>query len=192
MLTEIGILVTIVKNLGDIAKTGGDLFGGKKKAEETASAVIDLKGRISGIAEQLHESVVLSKMLPIWKKDYEKFDIFKNNLSDDDVRMLDAKLRELIDDSIHDHFSGTFFRTSFADLQEVDKAISGFRERLTDLEKQLKGIAPGNAEAWRYSWPTLKVRLQDLRQKADTVYDLADDAHSALIKELREAGGERR
>jgi len=51
MLTEVGVLVGIVKALVDVAKTGTDLFGKRQKA--TAESVEKLKERIAGIAEQL-------------------------------------------------------------------------------------------------------------------------------------------
>lgn len=62
MITEIGTLVSIVKGLSDIAKTGGKLFGKHKKG--TAEAVERLQGRVAGIAEQLYETVALLKTIP--------------------------------------------------------------------------------------------------------------------------------
>ena len=154
MLTEVGLLVSIVKGLVDMAKTGTDLFGKRQKA--TAGAVAQLKERIAGLAEQLHQSVALSKMLPIWLKDHADVDLFTDDLSDDDVRLLDSNLRRLIHDSIHDHFSGTFFRTSFACLPGVEAGIKGFRERLLALEQQINGILPGDTTIWRRTWPFLR------------------------------------
>ncbi|KVD70357.1 hypothetical protein [Burkholderia ubonensis] len=186
MLTEVGLLVSIVKNLFDIAKGGTDIFGRRQKATE--EAVEQLKERITGLAEQLHQSVALSKMLPIWLKDHAEVDLFVSQLSDDDVRLLDSKLRRLISDSIHDHFSGTLFRTDFNCLPGVEIMIKGFRDRLLVLEQTLNGIVPGDAEAWRRTWPFLKLRMHDLRVEAVKVNNLADEIHSDLVQELRQSG----
>jgi hypothetical protein len=186
MLTEIGLMVTIVKNLVDVAKGGNDLFGRRLKA--TTEAVGQLKERISGLAEQLHQCIALSKMLPIWLKDHSEVDLFTDELSDDDVRLLDSKLRRLISDSIHDHFSGTFFQTSFACLPGVEAGIQSFRDRLLALEQQINGIVPGDATAWRRTWPFLKLRMHDLRIEAVKLDNLADEVHSNLVLELRQAG----
>jgi hypothetical protein len=186
MITEVGLLVTIVKNLVDVAKAGSDLFG--KRQKTTLDAVSELKSRISGIAEQLQQSVALSKMLPIWLKEHDAVDLFTDKLSDDDVRLLDSRLRSLIADSIHDHFSGTFFRTNFACLPGVETSIKSFRERLLALEQQLNGIVPGDSIAWRRTWPIIKLRMHDLRIEAVKVNNLADELHSELVQELRQAG----
>jgi len=185
MLTEVGLLVGIVKNLVDITKSGSGLFG---KRPDTSEAVEQLKERIAGLAEQLQQSVALSKMLPIWLKDHSEVDLFTENLTDHDVRLLDSRLRHLISDSIHDHFSGTFFRTSFACLPGVEAGIEAFRDRLLALEQQINGIVAGDAIAWRRAWPALKLRMHDLRIEAVKINNLADEVHSDLVNELRKAG----
>jgi len=185
MLTEVGVLVGIVKALVDVAKTGTDLFGKRQKA--TAESVEKLKERIAGIAEQLQQSVALSNLLPIWLKDHANVDLFTDKLSNDDVKVLDSKLRQLISDSVHDHFSGTFFRTSFACLPGVEAGISRFRERLIALEQQIDGITPGDAVAWRRTWPLIKSRMSDLRIEAVKINTLASEIHSQLVQELRQA-----
>ena len=185
MLTEIGVLVGIIKGLVDVTKTGTDLFGKRQKA--TVESVSQLRERIAGLAEQLHQSIALSKMLPIWLKDQAEVDLFTDKLSNDDVRLLDSKLRQLISDSIHDHFSGTFFRTSFVCLPGVESGIETFRERLLALEQQINGIVPGDATAWRRTWPILKLRMHDLRVEAVKINNLADKVHNELVQELRAA-----
>jgi hypothetical protein len=185
MITEIGALIDIISTLLEASKTGWELFGGSRKA--TTDSVKKAQERLAGIADQLFQSVALSKMLPIWLKDHATVDLYTEALSDDDVKLLDSKLRSLIGDSIHDHFSGTFFRTNFAVLPGVDAGIKGFRERLLALEAQLNGIPPGDAVSWRRAWPILKVRMNDLRMEAVKLDNLADDVHSSLVQELRDA-----
>jgi hypothetical protein len=186
MITEIGVLVQIVKNLLDSAKAGSEFFGGGAKKQTTAE-LKKLQERLAGIADQLHQSVALSKMLPIWLKEHARYDLYVNTLSNDEVKLLDRGFRNLISDSIHDHFSGTFFRTSFATLPNVDLKIKDFRDKLNELENQLNGIPPGDAISWRRAWPILKVRMDDLRKAAVKLDNLADELHSELIIELRKA-----
>jgi len=186
MITEIGALVAITKSLLEASRTGFELFGGASK-KKTAEGIGRTQERLAGIAEQLYQSVALSKMLPIWLKEHSRYDLFENTLSNDDVKLLDGGLRTLISDSIHDHFSGTFFCTSFSALPGADAAITEFRNSLNALETQLNGIPPGDATAWRRTWPILKVRMHDLRIVAVKLNNLADTLHSNLIVELREA-----
>ena len=77
----------------------------------------------------MFQSMALSKMLPIWLKEHSAFDLYENTLADDDVKLLDTGLRTLIFDSIHDHFSGTFFQTSFAVLPAAEDGIKGQTDR---------------------------------------------------------------
>jgi hypothetical protein len=115
MITEIGALVSIIKSLLDASKTGWELFGNASR-KAAAESIKKTQERLAGIADQLFQSVALSKMLPIWLKEHAAVDLYTETLSDDDVKLLDSRLRQLISDSIHDHFSGTFFQTSFAVL----------------------------------------------------------------------------
>jgi len=186
VITEIGALVGIVKALLDSAKTGKDLFGGGQR-KVAAEGLKKSQDRLAGIAEQLHQSLSLSKMLPIWLKDQSAVNLWEDTLSDDDVKLLDSKLRDLISDSIHDHFSGTFFQTNFAVLPGVDAGIRDFRQRLLALETQLNGMPHGDAVSWRRSWPIIKVRMHDLRIEAVKLDNLADAIHASLIGELRDA-----
>jgi len=182
MITEIGALVTIMKTLLDATKTGKELFGGGERKK----AIQNAQERLDGVAEQLFQSVTLSKMLPIWLKEHAEVDLYVDKLSNDDVKLLDNRLRNLIFDSIHDHFSGTIFRMSFAVLPGVENGIKAFRDKLLALETQLNGIPAGNAKAWRLAWPIIKIRMQDLRIEAVKLDNLADEIHSKLVTELRE------
>ena len=87
MITEIGALVTIMKTLLDATKTGMELFGGGAR-RKAAESVKKAQERLEGIAEQLFQSVALSKMLPIWLKEHAAVDLYTDTLSDDDVKLL--------------------------------------------------------------------------------------------------------
>ena len=189
MITEIGALVGILKSLIDAAKSGRELFSASSSKKSTAEALKKTQDRLAGIADQLFQSVALSKMLPIWLKEHATFDLYTDALTDDEVKLLDSRLRQLISDSIHDHFSGTFFRTSFAVLPGVEVGIKGFRDRLLALETQLNGIPPGDATSWRRAWPAVKVRMHDLRLEAVKLDNLADEVHASLVRELKDAAG---
>jgi hypothetical protein len=187
MITEIGALVAILKALLDAAKSGRELFGGSSSKKATAEAVKKTQARLGGIAAQLFQSVALSKMLPIWLKEHATVDLYTDALTDDEVKLLDSRLRQLVSDSIHDHFSGTFFGTSFAVLPGVEAGIKGFRDKLLALESQLNGIPPGDAISWRRSWPVVKVRMHDLRLEAVKLDNVADEVHASLVRELKDA-----
>jgi gas vesicle protein len=189
VITEIGALVGILKSLLEAAKSGRELFGSGASRKATAEAIKKTQDRLAGIADQLFQSVALSKMLPIWLKEHATVDLYTDTLTDDEVKLLDSRLRQLISDSVHDHFSGTFFGTSFAVLPGVDAGIKGFRERLLALEAQLDGIPPGDATSWRRAWPIVKVRMHDLRLAAVKLDNLADELHASLVRELRDAAG---
>jgi hypothetical protein len=183
-LTEIGTLVSIVKGLLDLVKSGSSLLGRK----DSPQLLQPLQQRIAIISEQLQNSIALTKLLPLWLKEHEAFDLFADKLDDEKVRSLDTKLRELIRDSVHDHFSSAFFRTNFKSLPPVSVAIDKFREKLKTLETQIDFVPPGDAAAWRHSWPVIKVRMSDLRRAAVEVENLAEQAQADVVRELREAG----
>ena len=93
MLLEIGALATIIKNLLDSVKTSRDLWGRDRQVRQRADASIsELQQRIEGMAEQLHQSVALSKMLPLWINQYNQINLFQVDLSDDDIPRLDEKI----------------------------------------------------------------------------------------------------
>jgi len=89
MITEIGALVAIMKTLLEATQSGKELFsgGGRKR---TAESVNKAPQRLDGIAEQLLQSVALSKMLPIWLKEHATVDLFTETLSVEDVKLLDS------------------------------------------------------------------------------------------------------
>lgn len=184
MITEIGALVGIIKTLLDATKTGFDLLGKKPAAVESVKKTQE---RLAGIADQLFQSVALLKMLPVWLNQSSDIDFYAKTLTEDDVKLLDSKLRRLIKESNHDYFSATFFQTSFAVLPGVNEGITQFRARLLALEQDLKGITRGDAIAWRRKWPELKIRLNDLQNEAQKLENLADDIHSKLVTELGDA-----
>ncbi len=186
MITEIGSLVGIVNSLLTSAKTGRELFGGSKRRLATES-VRNAQERLAGIADQLYQSVALSKMLPLWLREHATVDLYTDALTDDEVKLLDSTLRQLISDSIHDHFSGTFFMTNFTGLPGVEPGIKLFREKLIALESQMNGILPGDATSWRRSWPIVKVRMTDLRVEAVKLENVAEEVHASLLRELRDA-----
>ena len=186
MIIEIGALVTIIKSLLEASKTGQELFGGASR-RATVKSIEKTQERLAGIADQLFQSVALSKMLPIWLKEHAAVDLYTDTLSDDDVKLVDTRLRQLISDSIHDHFSATFFRTNFAVLPGVGVGIKSFGDRLLALETQLNGIPPGNTTAWRLAWPIVKIRMNDLRLEAVKLDNLADEIHTSLVREIKDA-----
>lgn len=64
MITEIETLVSIIKCLTDMVRSGTDLFGKRKK--EHIDAVNALKARVAGLAAQLNETASLMTYIPAW------------------------------------------------------------------------------------------------------------------------------
>ena len=103
MITEIGALVGILKALLEAAKSGRELFGAASK-KSTAEAIKKTQDRLAGIADQLFQSVALSKMLPIWLNEHATVDLYTDALTDDEVKLLDLRLRQLISDNAATRF----------------------------------------------------------------------------------------
>lgn len=186
MIVEIGALVGIIKGLLEATKTGRELFGGNSR-RVTTDSVKKAQERLAGIADQLNQSVALSKMLPLWVYQYEQTGIYAATHSDDDLREFARKVDRLISDSIYDTFSNAFFRMNFAILPGVDPIIGDFRKKLTTLHADVRRIAPwDSADAWRKELPTLMVRMGDLREEVTKLTDLVEGVHAALIKELKD------
>ena len=190
MLTEIGALVSIVKGLFDVAKTGTDLFGAKKK--KTVQALETLQARISGLAEQLYETVSLLKTIPVWLRQCGQILGQSIELSADQIKQQQTLLTQLISDSRYDSFSDAFYVTKYDALPGLAKPMSSFRElleRLDDDHRKLRYDVP--LQALRTDWATLKARLLDLRNQAEGVMNVSNELHGKLIAELKEAGAVR-
>ena len=176
-ITEIGALVAIVKALTDIAKAGPDLFGKRKK--EAASAIATLKGRIGGLAAQLHETVVLLKTIPSWLADCDQILPLSPKAEDHFLQRAVNDLNQLIYDSRWDSFSDAFYKTEFDELPGIGGPMTAFRDFLERLEDQLKHVRPeGDLRAMRKEWESLMLRLRDLRAKAEDLRMVANALHA--------------
>ncbi len=190
MITEIGALVSIVKGLADIAKTGGDFFGKPKK--ETAKEINRLQGRVAGIAEQLYESVALLKTIPAWLRQAEEVIFQPDDLPIEAIQQHHTRLHRLISDSRYDSFSDAFYRTKYDTLPGLEKPMVSFRElleRLNDEHSKMRFDVP--PQALQIDWSKLKSRLRDLYDEAENIRRTANELHGRLIDELKESGSVR-
>lgn len=182
MLTEIGSLVLLLRGLLEANKKGTELH-----VQPRAEAIQRLQERLEGIAEQLEQSVLLSRLLPVWLKDFNAVDFLKDQLTGEDVHLLESRLRPLIHDSVRGPMAETFFRVPFSALPGIETAIASFRIEVRQLYQQLDAIPPGDEAAWHRAWTSVRVRMTGLWKWATKLNNFADQLHSELTRELAEA-----
>jgi hypothetical protein len=192
-LTIIGTLAAATKGVVEAIKSVKDMIGARP-SEPAATNISKLeqsfetyRKRIVILAEQLLQTETLTRMLPVWLKEHSQFEVWEEQPSDERLRELDSGLRRFIGDSIHDHFSGMFFRTSFDKLPTVPSLIDQIRSDLKALEASLDAIPHSNLPAWRIHLPIIKVRLNDLRVKAVKLDNLCDTLRGELVLELKDS-----
>lgn len=187
MITEIGALVSIVKGLTEVAKTGSDLFG--KRRKETVDAVAKLKERVAGVAAQLFQTVALLKTVPAWLRQCDDLLFQPENLSADGIQQQHVQLARLISESRYDYFSDAFYRTKYDALPGMSEPMDEFRKLLERLESDHNKIRFDiTLPALQKDWSALRIRLRDLRKQAEVIRHHANELHGRLIDELERAG----
>jgi hypothetical protein len=196
---DIGSLVAISKNfLDSFTLVKGFFPSGQGKAEAAVAAMRDninnFQTRLEGLAIQLQQSERLTRMIPAWEAYANEIpmscDI--NTLADAEAQRLHVALRQLIESSIRDQFSGTFFRSEFDALPGMERQLDIFREHLKNLDRTVSTIPGGNLAAFRVLWPNLCVEYNNLRNSGYDVRRLAEDIQGRLIDELMESTREAR
>lgn len=185
MITEIGALVSIVNGLTDIAKSGADLFGKRKKA------VTALKARVAGLAAQLSETATLMTYVPTWVRQCDQILAPRADLPADEIQKQNGQLYTLISESRYDYFSGAIYRTTYDTLPGMSDPMDEFRKLLERLETSNNEIRFDVAlPALQKDWATVQIRLRDLRRQAEAIKEHANELHGRLINELKQAGAE--
>jgi hypothetical protein len=200
---DVGSLVAISKTVLESFKLVKDLLGGAKGREaEQAQAVVaglrthidKFQERLEGLAIQLQQSERLTRMIPAWEAYANNIDISRDvaSLSDDDAQKIHVNMRNLIESSIRDQFSGTFFRTDFDALPGMKTRLDIFRDHLNNLDRTVSTIPAGSLPAFKALWPTLCSEFNNLRNSGYQVRRLAEDTQGQLIDELLESTREAR
>lgn len=160
-LGTIGALVGLGKGIAEAIKAISGLFDtrdDRKIAMESPPKLVALQaalsqyqGRMRILADQLRQAESLTRMVPAWLEVANLLPVWRSasDLSQDDFHRLDGDLRRLVNDSLRDHFSGTFFRTEFSKLPGIPPKIDNLRERLTTLDRTVASIPPGNVDGFR-------------------------------------------
>jgi hypothetical protein len=195
----IGLLATIGKTLVDTFKGVRDLLDTKdprriadkspENFDKLKENFIDYQKRLEMLALQLERSETLTRMIPTWFADVNRLPLWKDvtTLQSSELWQVHHDLQELIRQSIHDHFSSTFFRTDFDALSGVDQQMIVFRGQLNQLDNRVRTIQPGNEQVFRGLWSTLALDINNLRDTAITIERMGEDIHGKLIHELRDA-----
>jgi hypothetical protein len=198
-IATIGALVGLGKGVAEAIKAISGLFGTRDdrkivtesppKMAALQAALNQYQGRMRVLAEQLRQAESLTRMVPAWLEVANLLPVWRNasDLSQEDCRRLDGDFRRLVNDSLRDHFSGTFFRTEFGKLPGIPPKIDNLRDRLTTLDRTVASIPPGNIDGFRALWPSITTHFNDCRNAASDVLRLAEDVQGNLIKELAEA-----
>lgn len=191
-IVTIGSLIGITKSLVEVLKDAGRLFSGSSAKAKLESAFAELYERIEVLSVQLEQSEGLTRMVPAWLELANRMPMWQEvtAIEHREAQILDQDLRNLINDSIRDHFSATFFRSNFDRLPGVPVKLEIFRDRLHTLDRTVSTVQPGNVESLKALWPQLTTQFNDARNAAYEIQRIADDLQGQLIQELRDAAKE--
>jgi hypothetical protein len=122
---------------------------------ELREKVDRFQARLEGLAIQLEQTDRLTRMVPAWEAYANQLQVWKDvpNLPEAEAQQIHVALRQLIESSIRDQFSGTFFRTDFDDLPGIKSLIDIFRASANNVDRTCSGIPAGNLQAFRALWP---------------------------------------
>lgn len=199
-MLDVGSLVTISKGVLDTFGSLRRLVEEKSANAATVAAgeltkrIDEFQARLEGIAIQLQQTERLTRMIPAWEAYANQISTWKDvpTLPDSEAQQIHVALRQLIDSSIRDQFSGTFFRTDFDDLPDMRRLIDIFRAHLTNLDRTVSGIPAGNLQAFRVLWQSISTEFNNLKNSSYEVRRRAEDIQGELIAELLTSSQEAR
>jgi hypothetical protein len=199
-MLEIGSLIGISKSFLETFALLKKLVGESKYNDteklmnEMREKVDKFQGRLEGLAIQLEQTEKLTRMVPAWEAYANQLQVWKDvpNLPDPEAQQIHVALRQLIDSSIRDQFSGTFFRTDFDDLPGMKSLIDIFRSSANNIDRTCSGIPAGNLQAFRALWSSISTDFNNLKNAAYEVRRRAEDLHGDLISELMKSSQEAR
>ena len=190
-LAAIGALVGITKSVIDIVKSVGSAMRDRSAQDKLNAGVAELYGRIDILSVQLEQSENLTRMVPAWIELANRIgrSLYgePSKMTASEVQIVEGDLRDLMHESIRDHFSSTFFREQFDKLPDVPLKLELFRDRLKTLDRTISNMAPGDLSALSALWPQIRTHFNEAQNTARDIERLAEDLHGELIKELRDA-----
>jgi hypothetical protein len=200
---DVGSLVGISKTFLDSFSLLKEVLATRKSGAEQAAErallamkdkINEFQSRLEGLAIQLEQSERLTRQIPAWEAYANQIPIGVDlsTVSDPEAQKIHSALRQLIDSSIRDQFSGTFFRTDFDDLPDMRRRLDIFRVNLTNLDRTISTIPGGNAQVFRALWPNILVEFNNLRNSGYDVRRHAEEIHGDLINELLRSSQEAR
>jgi hypothetical protein len=199
-MLEIGSLIGISKSFLEtfalLKKLVGESRGGEseKVLTEMRDKVNQFQTRLEGLAIQLEQTERLTRMIPAWEAYANQIQVWKDvaTVSDPEAQQIHVSLQQLVDSSIRDQFSGTFFRTDFDDLPDMKRLIDIFRAHVTNIDRTCSGIPAGNLPAFRALWGSISTEFNNLKNAAYEVRRQAEDLQGRLIGELLKSSQEAR
>jgi hypothetical protein len=200
MSLEVGTLVALSKGIVDTLLGLKSLF---PKGSTSSPAIDDaftelrndvtaFQARLQGLARQLEECERLTRMIPAWEALANQIPVWNDvpNAAPDEIMRLHVGLRDLLNASVHDHFSGTFFRTQFSSLPNIEPVLQVFRANLKNLDRVISTIPAGNGQVFKSLWPQISSDFNNLRNACYEVKQRAEDIQAGLIQELQDAAAQ--
>jgi hypothetical protein len=199
-MLEIGSLIGISKSFLEtfaiLKKLIGDSRGGESDKALTLmrDRVNQFQARLEGLAIQLEQTERLTRMIPAWQAYANQIQVGKDmsTVSDQEAQQIHVSMRELVDSSIRDQFSGTFFRTVFDELPDMRRLIDIFRAHVTNIDRTCSGIPAGNLQAFRALWGSISTDFNNMKNAAYDIRRSAEQLQGDLIAELLKSSQEAR
>lgn len=196
-MLEIGSLIGISKSFLETFALLKKLVDESRGAQTTKvltdmrEKVNQFQARLEGLAIQLEQTERLTRMIPAWEAFASQIPAWKDvaTIPDAEAQQVHVSLRQLVDSSIRDQFSGTFFRTQFDELPDMKRLIDIFRAHVTNIDRTCSGIP---ATAFRALWGSINTEFNNLKNAAYEIRRSAEDLQAKLIGELLKSSQEAR
>jgi hypothetical protein len=185
-LAEAGTLVTIVKALFDITKTGIDIRG--KRAKQATVTIEDLKARILRLHDLLDSCATLGRLVPDWLTRSRRFNVAADQLDDKGLYALRADLQAFIAATHYDSFSSAFFQVRHNVLPGISDLTAHFQQAFSSLDEEYRRAGPPlEISVFREKWPAMLLRMCDMQSHAQSLAIASERINAELLAELKAA-----
>lgn len=181
---------SLSRAVGELAETIADIIKGftliikypfdfdkKAKQDETNPAIL---------ATRIQQATILTNFIPTWLIAENEFDPIGALPSDEELVKIKQDLPNFMYDSINDHFSAQFFRTSYNELPELEAKLADFRSDIQHYKKELEKIISQDDQIIKTIWGyLLKEQLFQLRVDALKIKEEAQRIIDSSIAALK-------
>ena len=96
---------------------------------------------IAILGKQIYQCQILINFIPTWLIEESKYDAILADATDKELEIISTDLLQFINQSIMDHWSAEFFRTSYDSIPNVEALIIRFRKSIQEFKNDLESAS---------------------------------------------------